>query len=153
MTRDDSTGTDFPERSDWNGFRDDDRDETRPMAGSTTDELPDEEPEVGDNEDFGLNDDEEPSAGAYASESAAPLTEDTREEVKDRISGRASWESANETGDPTGNETENGPDVDPNDPNLSATLTEAGVEERKDLMGMTDIEPFLDDPENMDEET
>jgi hypothetical protein len=99
-----------------------------------------------------LNDEEEPSDGAYVSESAAPLTEDFREEVEDRISGRANWETANETGDPTGNETENGPDVDPNDPNLSATLTEAGVEERKDAMGMTDIEDFLDDPEAEEEE-
>lgn len=105
-----------------------------------------------DNEDLGLNADEEPSASAYESESAAPLDADARDDVQGRLQGRALWESANENGDPTGNEVENGPDVDPNDPNLSATLAEAGAEERKDEMGMTDIEEFLDDPEKLDPE-
>lgn len=114
--------------------------------------LPDREDPNTENEEVGLDGDEEPSVGAYSSESAAPLDEDTREGVRDRLKGRALWETANETGDPTGNEVENGPEVDPNDPNLSATLAEAGAEERKDDLGMTDIEDFLDDPESMSDD-
>jgi len=116
--------------------------------------LPDTEDANTDNEELGLDEDEEPSVGAYASESAAPLDQDTREEVEGRLKGRAQWETANETGDPTGNETENGPEVDPNDPNLSATLVEGAVEERDDaLTGMRGEEEFsLDDPEAEDEE-
>jgi hypothetical protein len=105
-----------------------------------------------DNADLGLSAEEEPSPTAYESETAAPMREDTREEVQGRLKGRAVWESANENGDPTGNEVENGPDVDPNDPNLSATFAEAGAEDRKQAMGMRDTEPFLDDPEQMDDE-
>ena len=111
------------------------------------------EEDSGDNADLGLNDDDEPSAGAYSSESAAPLTRAYRDEVEERLAGRARWETGNETGDPTGNEVENGPDVDPNDPNLSATFAEAGAEERKASLGMRDEEKFLDDPEAEEEET
>ena len=107
-----------------------------------------------DNDDLGLNTEEEPSPTAYESETAAPMREDTREEAQGRLKGRAVWESANETGDPTGNEVENGPEVDPNDPNLSATFAEAGAEERKDAMGMHGSDEFLlDDPETADEES
>lgn len=108
--------------------------------------------EDNDNEDLGLDADGDPSPDAYESESAAPLREQDAEDVRERLGGRAQWDSANETGDPTGNEVENGPEVDPNDPNLSATLAEAGAEERKDALGMTDIEDFLDDPEAEEEE-
>ena len=115
--------------------------------------LPDREDANTDNEDMGLDGNEEPSAGAYDSESAAPLDPDVRDDVQGRLKGRATWEGANETGDPTGNEVENGPDVDPNDPNLSATFAEAGAEDRKETMGMLDEEEeFLDDPEKMDVE-
>jgi hypothetical protein len=112
---------------------------------------PETENEENDNDDLGLDADGDPSPTAYESEIAAPLREQDRQEVQDRLGGRAQWDSANETGDPAGNEVENGPEVDPNDPNLSATLAEAGAEERKDALGMTDIEPFLDDPEAEDE--
>ena len=120
---------------------------------STGTDYPAQEEDSGDNQEVGLNDEEEPSEEGYESESAAPLTKAYRDEVEERLSNRARWPSGNETDDPAGNETENGPDVDPNDPNLSATLTEAGVDERKDELGMTDIEEFLDDPENEDEDT
>ena len=42
------------------------------------------------------------------------------------------------TKDKIGNETENGPDVDPDDPNLSASITEARAENRKRELGMKD---------------
>src|SRR5215217_3671052 len=112
--------------------------------------LNDEELNGDDNEEndnaLGLDAEGDPSPSAYVSESSAPLSADDRRESRE-LSGRAQWANANETGDPTGNEVENGPDVDPNDPNLSATLAEAGAEERKNELGMTDIEPFLDDPD------
>ena len=57
-------------------------------------------------------------------------------------------------GEPTdtaGSEFENGPEVDFNDPNLSAAFAEAGAEDRKNALGMVDTEPFLDDPESIDE--
>jgi hypothetical protein len=108
--------------------------------------------EQDDNQDLGLNAEEEPSALAYESENAAPVDPDVRDDVQERLKGRAVWESANETGDPTGNEVENGPEVDPNDPNLSATFAEAGAEERQDSIGMLDAEEFaLDDPEAEEE--
>jgi hypothetical protein len=129
--------------------RDNDPDENVEPANSFESET---ENEDNDNDDLGLDADGDPSPNAYESESAAPMREQDRQEVRDRLGGRAQWDSANETGDPTGNEVENGPEVDPNDPNLSATLAEAGAEERKDALGMTDIEPFLDDPEAETEE-
>ena len=117
--------------------------------------LPDSEDLNTDNEDMGLDGNEEPSAGAYDSESAAPLDPDVRDDVQGRLQGRARWESANETGDPTGNEVENGPEVDPNDPNLSATFAEGGAEQHDDAtQAMRDKEEFsLDDPETADEDT
>ncbi len=51
-----------------------------------------------------------------------------------------------------GDEIENGPDVDPEDPNLSAVMAEAGAEDRKDELGMKDEqEKFLDDPDTMED--
>jgi hypothetical protein len=123
------------------------------LDDSAATDYPAQDEENTDNQDVGLNEDEEPSADAYDSESAAPLTRAYRDEVEERLSDRARWQTGNETDDPAGNETENGPDVDPNDPNLSAALTEAGAEDRKDELGMTDIEEFLDDPEAEDEES
>ena len=105
-----------------------------------------------DNSYLGMSAEEEPSPTAYESETAAPMREDTREEVQGRLKGRAVWETANETGDPTGNEVENGPDVDPNDPNLSATFAEAGASEQSGARGLQAGEEFaLDDPEKADE--
>lgn len=50
--------------------------------------------------------------------------------------------------DPTGNEVENGPQVDPSDPNLSATLAETGAQEDRDSLGMRDEDAMrLEDPE------
>ena len=54
--------------------------------------------------------------------------------------------------DRAGNEVENGPGVDIEDPNLSATMAEAGAEDRKDELGMRDEDEMkLDDPEQEDE--
>jgi hypothetical protein len=98
-------------------------------------------------EDF----DEDPQNGApadYESTESAPLSRSAAEEILRTRAGRESWESAVENGDRSGNEVENGPDVDPDDPNLSATFTEAGIEERADDLGLSEAgsEGFLDDP-------
>ena len=53
------------------------------------------------------------------------------------------------TQDKIGNELENGPYIDPDDPNLSASITEVGAENRKRELGMRDEDEMLLD--EMDE--
>ena len=54
--------------------------------------------------------------------------------------------------DHAGNEVENGPAVDPDDPNLSEVMTEAGAQEDRASLGMRgEDEMMLDDPEEEEE--
>src|SRR6187402_3244919 len=55
--------------------------------------------------------------------------------------------------DHAGNEVENGPEIDPDDPNLSEIMTEAGAQEDRGIFGMRDEdEMVLGDPEEEEEE-